>query len=421
MHRRESLFVCCQVVFLGLVVAFPALHGFARSVEKVIQYFPYDSAPQRAGLVHDMAGNLYGTTPNGNSSGYGPYGVVFELSPPTTGSGQWTQTVLYNFQGGTDGGSPWGALIFDKQGNLYGTTLRGNIYTSNHDVGGVFKLSPPATPGGAWTETTLWLFNPDGTGGATPYGKVVMDPDGNLYGTTLNGGTHGQGVVYELVAPKTSGGLWAERVLHNFGAAAKDGVNPAPDLLLWGGALYGTTTGGGANQDGIVFRLTRKPGAWTETILHDFTGTDGSQPAGQLVADSAGNLFGTAQFGGANGFGTIYELSPPALSGDPWQETTLYNFKPRADGGAGPDGGLPYAGLMRDKAGSLYGTATGGAVFKLKPPAVFGGAWTLVVLHDFRSTSDGGAPYGKLTRFNGVLYGTTASGGVGAEAYSIVP
>ncbi|HET6180331.1 MAG TPA: choice-of-anchor tandem repeat GloVer-containing protein [Candidatus Sulfotelmatobacter sp.] len=224
-------------------------------------------------LVPDAAGNLYGTTLYG---GIGDlrYGTVFEPSPPAVAGGSWTKAVLYAFKGGGDGAYPNGSLIFDKLGNLYGTTSGGGTTPGSS----IFELKPPSTPGGAWTKVTLWNFN--GSNGSSPEGKVVLDAAGNLYGTTFQGGSHNFGVVFELVAPTTVGARWKERILHNFGAFAGDGTFGGDDLLLRGGVLYGTTKEGDSANMGTVFRLAPKPGLWTETILHSFSGSDGSFPVG---------------------------------------------------------------------------------------------------------------------------------------------
>jgi uncharacterized repeat protein (TIGR03803 family) len=419
MRTRPSMPHCVRILVLFVVASLlPASTFAAGPVEKVIHSFDIsDGEFPEGGLVADAAGNLYVTGVIG-----GPFkctcGTVVELSPPTTAGGDWTETVIYSFRGDIDGYNPYGTLTFDERGNLYGTTAGG--------AGGVFELSPPATSGAAWTETTLWTFDQDGTGGNHPLGKVVIDGDGNLYGTTQQGGSHAGGVVFELINPKTLGGTWEERVLHSFGAFAADGIHPAPSLLLRGGDLYGTTTEGGANSDGTVFQLLRKPGLWTENILHNFTGNDGSYPYGQLIVDDAGNIYGSATFGGEVGCqcGAVYELSPPAIAGDPWQEVTLYSFTGKADGRN------IYGGLWRNKLGELYGTGqqgshrTDGSIFELKPPTAAGESWTFVFLHDFGNyVGDGISPYSGLTFSNGALYGTTYGGGaIGAgTVFSIVP
>ena len=162
-------------------------------------------------------------------------------------------------------------------------------------------------------------------------------------------------MVFELVKPKTSDQAWAERVLYNFGSVANDGTSPSPDLLLRGGMLYGTTHSGGTRGDGTVFQLAPHTGLWTETILHNFTFSEGIGPQGGLIADAAGNLFGTTYAEGnysACGCGTIYELSPPAVAGGAWREATLYSFTGLSDGAR------PYGPLWRDSLGDLFGTTT---------------------------------------------------------------
>jgi uncharacterized repeat protein (TIGR03803 family) len=227
----------------------------------------------------------------------------------------------------------------------------------------------------------------------------------------------------------TSGGVWTERILHTFGTTANDGVNPQAGLLLRGGVLYGTTYYGGTTGKGIVFQLVRKPGRWTETVLYNFTGPDGANPYAEVIADSAGNLYGTTTGGGtaACACGAVYELSPPATPGDPWHETTVYSFARHGDGYG------PSSALWRDKLNNLYGldqggTKGGGELFKLKPPSIPGAAWTLSVLHSFGSAGDGNGAVGSLVLLNGVLYGTADAGGIiGSDGfpdgvvYSFVP
>jgi hypothetical protein len=431
MPRKASF--GCRVAILSLLPLIVCVRSFALApVEKVVYDFfrSPDGAFPNAGLVADASGDLYGTTGWGGtgSACQNNCGTVFELIPPAIAGGAWTETVLYSFKGGAnDGASPLGALILDHHGNLYGTTNVGGP----DNVGSVFELSPPSTSAGAWTETVLLFFSQ--TGGANPFGKLVMDAAGNLYGTTQKGGAiknEHWGTVFELIPPPVAGGAWVERLLYNFGAYVGDGVNPGPDLLLRGGVLYGTTTGGGTGTLfgglGTVFQLVRKPGLWTETILHDFIGgADGCGPMGGLIADSAGNLFGTSFTNGGCTYssgGLIYELSPPAMAGDPWQETILYNFLGKSDGFH------PTAALWRDNLNDLFGTTNasagasgGGAVFKLKPPAVAGGVWTLVPLHDFPSPmGDGLNPNCTLILVHGVFYGTAQRGGSKSKGAGMV-
>jgi uncharacterized repeat protein (TIGR03803 family) len=426
MHPHRSSLTCMRVLFLLSAVLIFAGTSFA-TTEKVVYNFAVNRQPDGVSpsgtLVADGTGNLYGTTVNGGTDSSCSCGTVFELSPPTTVGGSWTETILYSFEGGSDGSHPSNALIFDVQGNLYGTTPDGG----NNNRGTVFELSPPATAGGSWTETVLWRFPDSRLRGYIPASRLVLDAAGNLYGTTQFGGanfaTCNCGTVFELVKPTGTSTSWAERVLYNFGAVANDGTSPSPYLVLHGGVLYGTTTSGGTHNDGTVFQLTRQPGLWAETVLFNFSGTDGDIPQG-ITADAVGNLFGVAYGGGSVcDCGVIYELSPPAVAGNPWTHTTLYNFTGKSDGAQ------PAAPLIRDAAGDLFGTSRNaplsrGSAFKLKAPSISGGAWSLAVLHDFGFTAgDGMHPVGGLVQVNGVYYGTTPDGGSfgGGTVYSLQP
>jgi uncharacterized repeat protein (TIGR03803 family) len=424
MHVRSLL--SSRFTLIGLLLLITSNLLASAPTENTIYSFPGQPnglAPGN-GLVADPAGHLYGVS--GGGIGNGSSGLVFQLSPPSSAGDAWTETVLYTFLGGaTDGGGPDCTLIFDKLGNLYGTTTHGGPV----DNGTVFELSPPSTTGGAWTETILYFFPADGLSGSSPSGKLALDPSGNIYGTTINGGTGttcggpGCGTVYELKAPSSSGGVWTETVLHSFGVTLQDGASPITSGVLYrGGDLYGTTANGGIDNNGIVYVLVLKNGSYYERILHKFTVNEGTIPEGGLIADSSNNLYGVALFGGTStncggGCGAIYELSPPAIVGGTWTETTLYSFT------GGLDGALPRSSLLRDQSGSLYGTAEGGGlknrqvlgdngtVFRLKPPAVAGGTWTLVPLYEFKGGTDGGNPFGELILLHHVFYGATIRGG----------
>jgi uncharacterized repeat protein (TIGR03803 family) len=434
MKPHHPSFIRSQIMLLILGFVIFVGNSFATGpVEKVVYSFqgPPDGILPQAGLVADAAGNLYGTTINGGASNCG---TVFELSPPSTPGGPWTEKILYSFPLKVIGSAnPAGTLIFDKHGNIFGTGYGGGV---GNNYGSVFELSPPSVAGGDWIETDIWIFN-NGVknDGEYPLDKLVMDANGNLYGNTPSGGAHGDGMVFELIPPSTSDAQWRERILYHFGAVTNDGVAPIGDLFLRDGVLYGTTVLGGKLDGGTVFQLVGKPGLWTQTILYNFA--LGDDPVGGLVADGTGNFYGTTRGGGNStncpvGCGTIYELSPPAAAGDPWQENTLYVFNKNGDGA------LPLGTLWRDKLGDLYGTANQGGingsnlgtVFKLKPPAISGAAWTFVALHSFRGATfgDGANPYGALILVNGAFYGTTDNGGerytetrTGGAVYSIVP
>jgi hypothetical protein len=409
-----------------------------------------DGADPHAGLISDSKGNLYGTTNNGGNTaacpgGYAPgCGVVFKLSPPSGGSGPWTETVLYTFNGGTDGGLPNGVLIFDTKGNLYGTTVG-----FGKDYGVVFELTPPTGGGsGQWTETVLYTFTGRSDGGG-PWAGLIFDSKGNLYGTTAGGGdTHGLclpqggcGVVFELSPPVKGGtGPWSESVLYTFTDGNDGGVPTAGLIFDSKGNLYGTTQGGGSSvacyginpRCGVVFELSPPSGGgsgpWIENVLLIFTsGSGGASPWAGLIFDSSGNLYGTASLGGNGGAdcplgcGVVFELSPPSGGGSgPWTETVLTFFY----GGSG--GELPYGGLVFDPGGHLYGTLDGGdaptstcpsqscgMVFQLGPPSGGGtGYWSSLILYGFSDGADGANPYaGVIIDSQGNLFGTAAYGG----------
>ena len=296
-----------------------------------------DGASPWAGLVRGSKDNLYGTTPNGGAYGQG---TVFVVTP----AGK--EKVLYNFTGGADGSGPVGGLFRASNGDLYGTAAGGGA----HGYGTVYRL----TPTGA--ETTLYGFT-GGADGAYPYAGLVGDSHGNLYGTTYLGGDFGEGTVFVVASS-------GERVLYSF-AGSPDGARPEA-ILLRGkkGDLYGTTFGGGESGCqpfgcGTVFLVSPNG---TEKVIYSFTGAaDGANPYASLVPDGEGHLYGTTFGGGSFASGTVFEVT--SLK----KETALYSFT------GGADGGSPFAGLIWDTQGNLYGTTIGGGaygygtVFKLVP------------------------------------------------------
>lgn len=298
----------------------------------------YDGANPYAGLVQADDGNLYGTTENGGTNGYG---VVFRIT--TNGA----LTPLYSFTGGRDGANPRGGLIQAGDGNLYGTTENGG---TNFD-GTVFRI----TINGALT--SLYSFT-DGHDGAFPEAALVQANDGNLYGTTYEGGTNGHGAVFRIT---TNGALTP---LYSF-TGGHDGAAPAAALVQANnGNLYGTTEEGGTNNDGSIFQITTNG---VLTPLYSFTdGHDGAYPEAALVQANDGNLYGTAYEGGANGYGSVFRVTTNGIL------TPLYSFTD------GPDGADPLAGLALSGGGNLDGTAPGGGtsdygtVFELTlfPPAL---------------------------------------------------
>jgi|SRR4051812_23011291 uncharacterized repeat protein (TIGR03803 family) len=223
---------------------------------------------------------------------------------PNTTRG-WGEKILHNFSTSeTDGYEPLASLLFDRMGNLYGTTFLGG--SSNY--GTVFKLKPG--PGSHWTETILHNFQNDGIDGHFVYDALIMDAFGNLYGTSNSGGPGNVGTVFKLSA--TTGGFWTETILHDFSITGTDGYYPYASLVLdASGSLYGTTANGGTYNGGTAFKLMPIGGGdWNETILHHFGSTgDGAWPEAALVFDVAGSLYGTT-IGGGNGAGTIFEIKP---------------------------------------------------------------------------------------------------------------
>jgi uncharacterized repeat protein (TIGR03803 family) len=342
-----------------------------------------------------------------NSGGAYDSGSVFELTP--NGSGGWTQKLLHSFSfNGRDGAYPYSGLVGDAAGNLYGTTLLGGDYHCNDGFGCGAVFELTPNGSGGWTEKVLHSFNHNGTEGTYPETGLILDRSGDLYGTTPRGGDYGYGTFFELT-PNGSGG-WTYKKFHNFGNGT-DGASPEAGLIFdVAGNLYGTTGYGGDYYAGTVFELTPNgSGGWTEKKLHDFgNGTDGLYPWAGLIFDAAGNLYGTTQYGGAYGNGTAFELTPNGSGG--WTEKRLHNF------GNGTDGDEPLAKLIFDAAGNLYGTTYyggaygNGTAFELTPNG--SGGWTEKKLHNFGNGTDGTSPdAGLILDRSGNLYGTTTSGG----------
>jgi uncharacterized repeat protein (TIGR03803 family) len=257
--------------------------------------------PATGDLVSDQSGNLFGTTsqggyPLGGCFGYG-CGIVYELTPSS--HGVWTENVLYSFTGGSDGGNLWSGVVFDNAGNLYGTAQNFGTY-----YGTVYQLSPK---GSAWRENTLYIFQ-GGADGSNPIGGLILDGQGNLYGTTIYGGEFGCGTVFKL---SPSDGGWTETVIYAFSCSG-NGYGPWSGLVMDAtGSLYGTTNDDGAYGLGSVFKLTPSSGGvWTYVDLHDFNGGDGANPLGGVTLDAKGNLYGTTSAGGAYGLGVVWEITP---------------------------------------------------------------------------------------------------------------
>jgi uncharacterized repeat protein (TIGR03803 family) len=411
--KRYSIVPVAVLLVISGILA-PLAPASAADREKVLYAFKggKDGVSPSATLIFDAAGNLYGSTGEGGDYQCDRFfgcGTIFKLEP--VAQGKWKKTTLHTFKG-PEGAYP-GGLIFDAAGNLYGVTAAGGSKNS----GTVFKLSRVGH--GDWAEAVLHAF--DNKDGASPAGSLIFDTAGNLYGTTEDGGAHNFGTVFKL-APGANGS-WTETVLHSFNG--KDGNLPNSALIFDSlGNLYGTTAGGlyGAvrrgnlNCSGVacgtVFKLAPgTDGKWSEIVLHSFSGKDGIEPASSLVFDKVGNLYGTTVFGGdlkltecgGYGCGTIFKVAPG--SNGKWTETVLHKFNGFVDGS------YPFAEMIFDATGNLYGTTWYGAgmVFKLAPST--DGKWNETILRRFNG-KDGGSPgAGLVFDKSGDLYGTTQFGG----------
>jgi uncharacterized repeat protein (TIGR03803 family) len=384
-----------------------ASHG---SVTTVHTFAGTDGSFSTSGLSADAAGNLYGTTQIGGASNAG---VVFRLSPTENGV---KYTVLYTFTGGADGGNPLGTLVFDSQGNAYGTVSSGGTA----GLGAVYKLTPVEN-GKPWSESVLYSFQ-GGSDGQIPFGEVVFDAAGNLYGTTSRGGvTHlgcfqsGCGTIYEL--SPTSNGQWQETILHDFSDANGEGAEPRAGVVFdSAGNLYGTTNSGGNNSVsacntfnsdgcGTVFELMPASGGqWNLVTLVDFNFFNGAIPRSGVTLDGKGNLFGATSGGGAFSGGTVFSLTQK--SGE-WTAGKLHSFPPHSQ----PSGNVAF-----DTDGNLYsttyqgGTSDSGSVFELVPTK---SGWSEQVLYNFPLTGQrtGENPLDGVLIHNGALFLTTTQGG----------
>ncbi|HWZ83708.1 MAG TPA: choice-of-anchor tandem repeat GloVer-containing protein [Terriglobales bacterium] len=378
-----------------------------------------------AGVIFDAAGNLYGTTSLGGRDGFG---TVYKASSTPSG---WKTTILYSFRGGADGGIPKAGLIFDATGNLYGTTSMGGDDTNcNQGCGTVFELSPVKT---TWKQKTLYRFT-GANDGAVPLAGLISDAGGSLYGTTSSGGNDTCqvnqndfvpcGAVFKLAKVSNK---WKETTLYSFTGGSDGGVPAAGLIFDAAGNLYGTAQMGGAYTSGVVFELSPGPGSWNLSTLYSFTGgSDGGSPVAPLLFDAAGNLYGTTEFGGTffnstlGPSGVAFKLMP---SPSGWSESVLHEF-----GYISADGTNPTAGLTFDAAGNLYSTTViggllpgnvggWGTVFELTPGP--GGNWTESVLYTLAGINGGDPQSGVVMDAAGSLYGTSL--GYGSSFTGIPP
>lgn len=384
-----------NVLFLGAAFALiPPGVAEAVSFKVLYSFKPKSGDGPTSNLIPDRQGNLYGTTyeggiDNGNCLPYG-CGVVFKLAPDRT------ESILYGFVGGADGQWPYGGLVMDAKGSVYGTTSVGGEGSA---CGTVFKVSA----GGH--KTTLHNFVGGAVDGCSPGAGLLAGADGSFYGTTTTGGCseYGScGTVFKLAADGT------ETVLYSFCRASNctDGWDPQSALIAdTAGNLYGTTARGGTKDAGTVFRVTPDG---TETVIHSFCTAagceDGNFPLAGLIMDGSGNLYGTTQDGGTRGDGNVFKLSP---NGNGYDLTVLYTFS------GGTDGWEPAAPLILDSDGNLYGTtklggaSDSGTVFKIAPD----GTKTVLYSFLFPGKSGWGPEAGLMLDKEGHLYGTTTRGG----------
>ena len=401
---RAFLEICAPLVFLA---AFLLSASNARAETKTTIYNfqgGIDGGIPEAGLTADTDGVLYGVSSGGPSGS----GLVYKVTPPAAGSTQWTKTTLYAFRGGVDGGFPQAGLVFDSDGALYGATREGGAF----GAGTLFKLSRPLTAGAPWTKTTLYSFR-GGADGARPLAGLAMDTDGVLYGVANQGGARGAGAVFMLSPPAIGSTVWTKTTIYSFGGG-EDGVNPYGGVVLdTSGALYGTTAFGGHRGGGTVYRITPPaPGAtaWTKATLYSFDGVDGNFPRATVTFGTDGAIYGVTYGGGAHNAGTAYKLTPPAAGATSWTKTTIHDFN------GGVDGANPWSELTFDTEGALYGAnfnggASGaGTVFKLDPPAEGATDWTASVVYAFGGGADGNSPGGLVFDDKGSIYGVTVYG-----------
>jgi uncharacterized repeat protein (TIGR03803 family) len=360
-------------------------------------------------LVGDANGVLYGTTSSGGSHNSG---TVFSLTPPAAGESSWTETQLLSFDGATGGAQPLTGVVFGANGVLYGTTSAGGA----GGAGIAFSLTPPKRPGHAWTEAVLYSFTGGTDGYAPNYGPLLIGNNGVLYGMTSGGGANGAGAAFSLT-PGNPGAAWTENILWSFGASITDGTNPEGGLASdANGVLYGVTSAGGAPGYGVVFSLTPPAGGtggWTEAVLYSFLDEpDGTTPMGNLLIGAGGVLYGVTSFGGGNNAeGTAFSLTPPVAPGGLWLKDILYRFSI-----VGTRQFNPRSGFVVSNQGTMYvttclgGLGPDGGVVSLKPPKIPGDKWGQAWLFHFIGT-DGNNPAGGLLYLKNTLYGTTYTGG----------
>jgi uncharacterized repeat protein (TIGR03803 family) len=342
--------------------------------ETVIYEFgtnPLDGESPRGNLIRDRQGNLYGTTfysGSGDNGGYG-CGNFLELSPPSQLGGVWSETILYNFQGGSNGCGALGTLVSDSKGNIYGPAAAGGALPKGTDTGGIFEISPPTVTGGPWTEA----FTQSLGGGTYPAGALAINKQGILYGTCVFNGIVGPPTIFQLIPPAVSGGAWIGTTIYTF-QGSTDGNAPGGLTVDGKGNLYGVTQNGGTVSYGLgtIYQLSpSQNGSWTKSILYSFQGgTDGIVPVARMVFDKAGNLYGSTEEGGGaaacsvyQGCGTIFKLTRGAAG---WSEKVLYSFQ-----GQPTDGSFPLSPPFLAGSAIFGTTSSGGTVVPSSYGTVF--------------------------------------------------
>ena len=420
-ERRTSIFSLALALTVASLLAIPVAHAQTYTVIHNFTGQADGSGPQ-AGVVFDRAGNMYGTTQFGGvASGCEGCGVVYKLSRAGQG---WIVNPLYNFKGPAqgDGVSPTAGVIFGPDGILYGTTFRGGA----NNFGTVYQLRPPATACKSatcpWNETVLYSFGSLPDAEYPNQGNLVFDTAGNLYGTTIYGGGFQLDCDDQSCGGayqmSRSNGGWAENVICPLGSCTFPGFWPMAGLTL---DNAGNLYGTVTNTSGGVFEmLPQQNGSWLSNTLYSFLSQPQFYPAGGVILDGAGNVYGTTAGGGTGQGGTVFEL---VKTGSSWNLDVLYNFSYTGDE-LTPG---PQASLAMDAIGNLYGTTLFdgengcGTVFELSPA---GGSWNLTTLHDFTCQADGGRPLSSVAiGADGNLYGTATQGGAfnGGVVWKITP
>jgi len=376
--------------------------------------------PSATTVIYSFSGGVDGEYPStelildsaGNLYGTSVLGGQFGSGTVFQLTPSGTHTVLYSFTSGADGAQPYGGVTLDPQGNLYGSAVAGGSFGGScvEDGCGVVYKLTPSTDG--WTQTVIHTFTGGGDGSG-PGGGLTIDKHGNLYGMTPTGGAYGVGVIYQL--SPDHGGNYVLRVIDTFTGGRDGGTASAGRLLLDdAGNLFGVATVGGAHGKGTAFELTQAPGGnWKLTTLYAFKGQpDAGFPYGGLIFDASGNLYGTTYYDGANGLGSVYQLARNPAGG--WKERVLYSFA------GGNDGSFSISTLVFDRAGNLYGTTSEGGypglgtIFKLAHGGP--GMWTESVAYAFTGVPDGAYAYnGMVGDSAGNFYGTTVHGGSGDD------